>query len=230
MSVTLSARLEAILSLLSPCALLADVGTDHGLIPIAAVQRGIAQRAIAADLRAAPLQVARQNIADAGVEASLTVVQGDGLAALVDLSLDAVVMAGVSGALIVRVLSAAPARLRSVSQLVLQPNQEVELVRAWAFGHGFHLHAECMIEERGFFFPVCAFRAGTGDDAAYAQSGVERELAYQVGPLLLARKDAVARRWCQEQCGRIEKLVQQRGVRALEPELVRLRALLARFA
>ena len=50
----LSVRLEAVLQLLRPCAVLADVGTDHGLLPVAAVQRGLAERAIAADLRGGP--------------------------------------------------------------------------------------------------------------------------------------------------------------------------------
>ena len=52
MKLRLSPRLDAILEGLSPCALLADIGTDHGLVPIAAVVRGIAQRAMATDLRA----------------------------------------------------------------------------------------------------------------------------------------------------------------------------------
>ena len=58
----LSARLEAILALIAPCRVLVDVGTDHALLPIAAVERGVAARAIASDLRAAPLCSARPSI------------------------------------------------------------------------------------------------------------------------------------------------------------------------
>lgn len=62
----LSERLEAVVAALAPCELLADVGTDHGLVPIAAVVRGIAVRAIAADLRVAPLAGAQRTIERAG--------------------------------------------------------------------------------------------------------------------------------------------------------------------
>ncbi|MDB4990707.1 MAG: putative methyltransferase [Myxococcaceae bacterium] len=218
MLVSLSARLEALLALVEPCTVLADVGTDHGLIPVAAVQRGVAERAIAADLRALPLEVARRNVAMAGEQDRVLVVQGDGLLPLHELAIDAVVMAGVSGELMVRVLDAAPRVLSRLSQLVLQPNQDVHVVRAWARAHGFHLRDERMVEERGYFFPMCAFSRAQGADPLYQRAPFDAEELCVIGPLLLARKDATALRASEEQRARLAKLVSQ-GVVARADEL-----------
>ena len=213
----LSARFEAILQLVQPCALLADVCSDHGLVPIAAVQRGLAAHAIAADLREAPLRVARQNIAAFGVAERVTIVQGDGLVPLAGRGVDAVVMAGVSAGLMVRLCEAAPAVLAAVRQLVVQPNSDAPALRAWARVHGWHLRDERMVEVGGRFFVVCALVPGAGEDPAYAVSGWTPTALTTIGPRLIARRDPVARRWCAVQVERLAGLVG--GAPGLAPEL-----------
>lgn len=213
-----SPRLEAILSLLRPCRLLADVGTDHGLVPVLAVQRGLAERAIAADLREAPLAVARRTIADADVGDRVTTLQGDGLLALEKQGVDAVVLAGMSGGLMQRLCEAAPDVLRHVHQLVVQPNKDAEVMRAWAREHGWHLRDESMLQTRGRFFVVCAFAPESGEDPAYDLEGWTKAALLSIGPLLARRKDAVALRYCEAQRARLADLVAE-GIAGYEPEL-----------
>jgi tRNA (adenine22-N1)-methyltransferase len=203
----LSGRLEAILQLVQPCALLADVCSDHGLVPIAAVQRELAARAIAADLREAPLRLARQNIAAFGVADRVSLVQGDGLAPLAGRGVDAVVMAGVSARLMMRLCEAAPAVLAGVRQLVVQPNSDAPALRAWARVHGWHLRDERMVDVGGRFFVVCALEPGVGEDPAYALPGWPPTALTSIGPWLIARRDPVARRWCAAQHARLAGLV-----------------------
>jgi tRNA (adenine22-N1)-methyltransferase len=212
-----SARLDAILSLLLPCQKLADVGTDHGLLPVLAVRRGLAAHGIAADLRAPPLALARQNIARARLESQVTVLQGDGLRPLTGQAIDAVVMAGMSGALMVRLLQAVPEVTDTLSQLVLQPNQDIDCVRAWALERGLHLRAERMVEERGLFFSICAYRRGHGRDPLYTHDVWSVQELCLLGPLLLAQtQPATVRAW-EQQRARLGKLVDQ-GVLSLAAE------------
>ena len=213
----LSARFEAILQLVQPCALLADVCSDHGLVPIAAVQRGLAAHAIAADLREAPLRAALQNITAFGVAERVTIVQGDGLVPLAGRGIDAVVLAGVSASLMVRLCAAAPEVLADVGQLVVQPNSDAPALRAWARAHGWHLRDERMVEVGGRFFVVCALVPGVGDDPAYTLPGWPAIALTTIGPRLIARRDPVARRWCAAQVARLAGLVG--GARRLAPEL-----------
>jgi tRNA (adenine22-N1)-methyltransferase len=207
-----------VLGLLQPCALLADVGTDHALVPIAAVCRGVAERAIASDLREAPLSGARAQIERAGVADRVIALQGDGLVGVQQRGVDAVVIAGMSGDSMIRMFEAAPHVLANLGQLILQPNQNANKLRAWARRHGWHLQAEQMLEERGQFFVVCAFTPGTGDDPAYSVPGWTETALFEVGPHLLARQDPVALRWSERQRARVSHWV-ERGVTRLKPEL-----------
>lgn len=216
--IPLSARLETLLAQLAPCRMLVDIGTDHALIPIAAVERGIAARAVAADLRVAPLLRARRNIAAAAVSERVFLLRANGLSALAQGSVDAVIMAGMSGELMVQLCDAAAELLSGVSQLLLQPNSDASAVRAWALRRGLHLKDERMLRERGQFFVTCAFQQGAGVDPAYDLPGWTHAELCLVGPLLLARRDSTALRFFEWQCARLGALVEQH-VHALQPEL-----------
>jgi len=218
MAEQLSRRLECVLGLLRPCTVLADVGTDHALLPVAAVARGLVERAVAVDLREAPLAGARAHIERSGLAERVNAVRGDGLLAVPEGGLQAVVMAGMSADSMLRILAAAPRVLAQVEQLILQPNQNVAALRAWAKESGWHLRDERMLEERSQFFAVCAFDRAEGEDPAYRIPGWTDAALCQVGPWLLARQDAVALRWCERQRARVSHWV-QRGIPRLQPEL-----------
>ncbi len=190
------------LSALRPCNLLADIGTDHGYVPIAAVQRALANRAIAADLRAAPLAVARRHVVRAGVEDRVRLVQSDGLRELVHEPIDELVLAGMSGTLVARICGAAP--LPSVQRIVAQPNSGLRALRAWAHASGWHLHDEQIVEEGGRFFTVCGF--GRSDQGAYDLPGWSIDDLHRVGPLLLRSCDPVAQRYYRMQDARMRSL------------------------
>jgi tRNA (adenine22-N1)-methyltransferase len=217
MAQLLSRRLECVLELVRPCVILADVGTDHALLPVAAVRRGIAKRAVAADLRESPLRGARAHIDQSGVADRVRAVQGDGLLAVEGSGAQAVVMAGISGDSMLRMFGAAPQVLAQVEQLILQPNQNVRPIRAWALRNGWHLRDERMLEERGQFFVVCAFVRAPGSDPAYSIPGWTDEALCSIGPWLLVRKDVVALRWFERQRARVAGL-EQRGVTRLRSE------------
>ncbi|HTU57670.1 MAG TPA: tRNA (adenine(22)-N(1))-methyltransferase TrmK, partial [Polyangiales bacterium] len=178
-------------------------------------------RAIATDLRAPPLVLARRNIARSGVRDRVITIQSDGLGCLEGLGVDVVSSAGISGSTMVRLLGNAPRVLASLTRIVLQPNSDGQLVRAWARQSGWHLREEALIEERSRFFQVLAFEPGVGPDPAYDATG-DDATALEVGPLLLARRDPTALRWCQWQTSRLGKLVDE-GAHGLAPELLRWR-------
>ncbi len=218
MAPLLSQRLECVLGLVRPCAVLADVGTDHALLAAAAVARGVARRAIASDLREAPLVGARAHIERMGVAAQVVTLMGDGLAHTELRGVDAVVIAGMSGETMLRILESAPHVLASVAQLIIQPNQDAHKLRAWALRNGWHLLDEQMIEERGQFFVVCAFAPHRGPDPAYSVAGWTEQALCKVGPRLLTRKDPVALRWFERQRARVSHWL-QRDPNRLKPEL-----------
>jgi tRNA (adenine22-N1)-methyltransferase len=207
-----------LLELLVPCRLLVDVGTDHGLVPVAAVRRGVADRAIAVDVREAPLAGARALIERSGVGGRVVAAQGDGLSRLSGRGVDAVVVAGMSGASVLRILEMAPDVLAGVAQLVLQPNQNVRSLRRWALQNRWHLRDEHVLEERGQFFVTCGFVPGAGRDPVYSVPGWTVDALCDVGPRLLTRRDPAALRWFERQRARTARWL-QRDPSRLQPQL-----------
>lgn len=202
-------RLDAVLELLLPCEVLADVGTDHGLVPVAAVERGLCARAIATDVRDAPLLAARATIEDAELPEVIALRRGDGLRALRGERVDAIVLAGMSGALMVELFTRDDGKLREAAQLVVQPNKDAEMVRAWARSSGWHVRDERLSVEKGRFYPVIAFTRGAGADPAY--EGLDEDAALMLGPHLLRRRDDTLRAYCVMQEARLAGFVDGEG-------------------
>jgi tRNA (adenine22-N1)-methyltransferase len=215
---TLSRRLESILTLLRPCGVLADICSDHALLALAAVARGQAARAIAIDLNAAPLAAAAANLAAAGLGSAVSLRQGDGLQPLAPGEAEAVVIAGIGAQLAVRLLDAAPDRLASARQVIVQPNQQPERVRAWAERSGWHLTDEAVVAEDGRYFHLLAFHPGAGPDPAYTRRGFTPEELIQLGPGLLERDDADTRAFKGARLDRLAALLKRHPTPALHAE------------
>jgi tRNA (adenine22-N1)-methyltransferase len=109
---------------------------------------------------------------------------GNGLAALKPADgIDTVVLAGLGGRAIARLLDAAPWGSLSVIRLVLQPRSELGLTRGWLSEHGWRLAAERLTEERGRFHVTLAAVRGNDVDL-YADLALSREDLLTAGPLL----------------------------------------------
>jgi tRNA (adenine22-N1)-methyltransferase len=181
---------------------LLDVGTDHALVPLAAVQRGLAQRATGVDRRPAPLAAALPAVAAAG-EGRVTLVLGEGLAGLEDA--DAVVMAGLGAATMVRVL--AGCQSACTRQLVLAPLTEPGRLRRWARAQGWWLTNEVLVQEGRRQFLVMRFTPGVGPDPAYDAAGWEPEALEVLGPSLLRTGGPAYQAWLASEIGRLGALV-----------------------
>ena len=124
----ISQRLQAVAQFVTG-PVVADIGTDHGYIPIYLVQTGKAKKVIAADVRPGPLARAREHIAQYGLNASIETRLGSGLSVLSPGEVQTVVVSGLGGMLLCSLLEEGAAVVASVKQLVLQPQLDVPAVR-----------------------------------------------------------------------------------------------------
>jgi len=182
----LSKRLETILSLVLPCETAADIGCDHGFTAIRLVEDGTAKRAVCSDVRPGPLSRAREHIEEAGLSGKISCREGDGLQTLCPGEADCVIIAGMGGALTVRILQDGKEILSGVRELVLSPHTDLYAVRTELQALGFRIDAEEMLFEEGKYYTVIRAVPGT-------MTLTEREAAY--GPCLLRSKSAVFRDW-----------------------------------
>jgi len=131
---------------------MADIGTDHALLPVALIESGRVERAVAADVGDGPLTHAAQTVARHGLGKGITLRRANGLFAIRPGEVECVVIAGMGPQRIVEILGARPEVLGGLQTLVLQPNHGGEQVRRWVAANGWYLADERLVEDRGHYY------------------------------------------------------------------------------
>ncbi|MDF7668296.1 class I SAM-dependent methyltransferase [Lactobacillus sp. ESL0703] len=148
-------RLNTLAQMVDQGARVADIGTDHAYLPIALVQSGKIDYAIASDIAQGPLDNARDDIVQAGLEKQIDVRLGAGLVTIThEDKIDTVVIAGMGGKLMVEILTAAWQNDFQFKTLVLEPNVGEPGVRKWLVDHNYQVVAEDLIEEAGHTYEL----------------------------------------------------------------------------
>ncbi len=143
-------RLKMVAGLVPNCNLVADVGTDHGYLPIYLVKYGICQRAIAADVNEGPLSAAEKNTSLTRVKDKIQTVLSDGLKNIE--KADCVTICGMGGELIISILEH---RKENMTRFVLQPQRSVDVLRYYLAENGFEIKKEAIAKEGDKMY--CAF-------------------------------------------------------------------------
>ena len=152
--IKLSKRMNAVADMVTPGNVLADIGTDHGYVPIALVQQGKIPRAIAMDINAGPLQRANEHISMCQLEDYIETRLSDGVAALEAGEAETILIAGMGGDLVIHIIDAGMAVCRQAEELILQPQSELAKVRRYLREHCFQIIDEDMIIEDGKYYPM----------------------------------------------------------------------------
>ncbi|MCI1750813.1 tRNA (adenine(22)-N(1))-methyltransferase [Megasphaera cerevisiae] len=179
----LTGRLGAAADLVPIGKCIADIGTDHGYIPVYLCESGICPQAVAADIAAGPLRAAQAHVRAAGLQDHIDCRLSDGLHCLSPYEVEGVVICGMGGPLMQRILEEAGSVWNSLQFLVLQPMSGCGSVRRFLYESGWHIDAEELVREDGRLYEV--LRAVPG----------QRELLplwmYDVGPVNWAEKAAL---------------------------------------
>lgn len=150
----LSRRLSTLADWVPAGARFADIGTDHALLPVFLARNGKITYAVAGDVHAGPVEAAKRQVAEAGLEEIVSVRLGDGISVLSPREVDTIAIAGMGGSLMVRILEQAGERLNGVETLVLSPHVAEEAVRRWLVRHQYSLEQELLLEEEGIIYTL----------------------------------------------------------------------------
>ena len=151
----LGPRLEAVASFIPGGSRVADVGTDHGFLPIWLRLSGVSPAVIASDIRPGPLESAKRNAKRYGVD-GISFRLCSGLEDISPLETDIVVIAGMSGETIISILRAAGWDWRT-KRLILEANTKQPELLVWLYQNGLHIEAEKIPQENGRHYRVfCA--------------------------------------------------------------------------
>lgn len=157
----LSKRLYAVTGLVTEGASVADIGTDHGYVPIYLVERGIASKVIAMDVNQGPLNRARMHIVGHGLGDRIETRLSDGLARICPGEVDTVIVSGMGGPLTIRILQEGKEVAEQLNALILQPQSEICRVRRFLTENGYRIEQEDMVLEDGKYYPVMRVVHGT---------------------------------------------------------------------
>lgn len=177
-----SKRIEFIISNLEKVNTLADIGTDHGYVPLLCIRKGICDKAIACDINKDPLDKARLNAVLEGMGDELEFRLGDGLEPLKDNEVNEVVIAGMGGNLIRDILESNINKVNSMDYVILVPAQNPEVLREYLYNNDFEILKEDLCYDDGIYYELFKVKRAEGHATQLD------DIYYEISPMLLRGK------------------------------------------
>lgn len=210
---TLSRRMQMLADMVTWGSRVADVGCDHGFLPIYLVQTGKSPGCLAMDVRKGPLSGAAAHIAFCGLEEYIETRLSDGLTAYHIGEADTLVCAGMGGRLMERILAEGGEKSRSFAELILQPQSEIPEFRSYLRNAGYLItEEEAVYEEGKFYFAMKAVYGGQERTAGTELSegkGRQNSLSDLYGEHLLSGRHPVLKQYLQKRLQAVEELTRQ---------------------
>ena len=161
---------------------LADIGTDHGYVPIYLVKEGRIESALACDINKGPLEKAESNVQANCLADKIETRLGSGLVPVKKGEVDCAVIAGMGGMLIIDILKASADVVEGLNQLVLQPQLDADEVRKYIHSIGFRIEKEEFLLDAGKYYAVISAVKGeekyeTNADYVFGRTNIENKNA-----------------------------------------------------
>ena len=183
----ISERLNLVADFVPACQTAADIGTDHGYIPIELIKRKTVQYAYAMDINRGPLERAKEHIEVENMSDRIQIRQSDGLKELKPGEAQTIIIAGMGGALTVRILENGKETAEQAQTLVLSPHSEIELVRKYLIQNGYEIVREKMILDHEKYYTVMKAEKAENPDEVRKQ--YQDEICYLYGKKLIEEAD-----------------------------------------
>lgn len=196
----LSNRLKTIADLVQSNSIIADIGTDHGYIPIYLAQKGIIKHAYAMDINKGPLEKAKKNINKYNLDKIVETRLSNGLEKLSEGEADTIIIAGMGGKLISQILLANPNVVKASKRLILSPHSDVKEIRTRLHDLGFKIDKELMIKEEVKYYNIIE-----------AIKDIKREQytaeEYLYGKILIEKKHPLLKEYLQNKKKQLDHLI-----------------------
>ena len=180
---TPDSRLLSAIPYLREGGVVADIGTDHAYLPIELCRREICRRAVACDINEGPINAARANIRAAGLSDRIDTLCTDGLHGVEPYAPDDILIFGMGGELIVRILHEAPWVRDGQIGLILQPMSRAEVLRRYLWENGFTVLGETLSRADRLYQTVYARYTGNAETFDETELLVGRDEFLLASPL-----------------------------------------------
>lgn len=181
----LSKRLEQVATMIPPCQTVADVGTDHGFLAVALIEKEIAGRVIAIDVNRGPLESAKRFVKERRLEDHITCRLGDGLAVTTAGEIDCAVICGMGGELMQHIISVGPELLQTY---VVQPQSHREELKKFFVAQGYGITDEQCLQEGKQYYDIWVVERGV---TSVYNSLPSDSILWEYGALLKTQRSPV---------------------------------------
>ena len=157
---SLGARLQTVTKFVPHGSVIADIGTDHGYLPIELVKTGRCCKAIAGDVNEGPYLAAKRSVRNASLMNKIDIRLGSGLEILQPNEVDIAIFCGMGGNLMVQLLQDCPEIVNSLKGLILQPQQGFTALRKYLYSIDWHIKDEAIAKEDGRIYQIIYAKPG----------------------------------------------------------------------
>lgn len=193
-------RMLAIMNMVEKGSRLADVGTDHGIIPVVLVLNGKVNKVVASDISYKSLEKAVRIIKKYGLDMYIDARVGYGLEVLAPYEVDNVIIAGLSGKQIAEILEKSPHIAKEIKRFILQPVQHSDYLRKWLVTNSYKIIDEDLVIENDKFYQIIVARKG--------KQLISDDIFYEIGPKLFEKKHPLLKKFINGKILKTKKIIE----------------------
>ncbi len=198
--VKLSPRLGTIANRIPSGSAVADIGTDHGRLPLYLVAQGISPFVVASDRIKMPIAALKSQVTALDWADKISVRLGDGLTVVSPGEAETIVLSGMGGMTMIDILEQSPQVLEKAHCLILQPQRSIPVVRRWLASHHWRITEEDLALDDGRYYEILCAEPGE-------MFLTEREAMF--GAILLKEKPPLLRGYLLSRKEEAERLLRQ---------------------
>lgn len=161
-SMEITQRMRAIINLVEDMDVVADIGCDHGFVSATLIEEKRAKHVLACDISRKSLEKAIKLIKKHDLP-QITTIVSDGLLALKGSEVDCVIIAGMGGLMIQKILQEGLEGLRGRKKLVLAPQGNEYELRTWLDKNGYFIQNEAIAKDGEHYYQIIAAQVGSSE-------------------------------------------------------------------
>lgn len=197
----ISPRLLAIEYFVKDHSIVADIGTDHGYIPVYLIKNNTSKKVIGTDISKGSLDKAIQYVKELGYEDYIDTRLGNGLEVLKPYEVDTVILAGMGGTLIKDILEKDMEIAKTINNFIFQPMIATKELRKYLYKNNFKIIDEKIVKEDERYYEIIY--------AIWGKDYVEDEIYYEVSERLVDKKDPILKEFLEFKIQEIENILEK---------------------
>lgn len=184
-------RLEEIIKLVEDNSIVADIGTDHGIVPYELIKSNKAKKVIASDISEKSLDKLREKLDYLDEPEKIMLNVSDGLNNLNEYQVDTIIISGMGGNLIVDILNKNIDVAKSANCLILGANNSLSVLRKFLHDNSFEIIEEVDLFENDKYYQIIKVKVG--------KQLFLNEYEYEFGKFLIDNKSENLKQYIQQQ-------------------------------